>query len=87
MLPHTRMRCARAKTGRALSRTGTARNPTTHTPSCRSRPAGGTSNAMLTAKTPDEMYDTVAWLYGGSGLSEDPAAAAGAIGTAKTRAA
>src|SRR5215210_5121595 len=39
-------------------------------------------NTVLSAKTPDEMYDTVAWLYGGSGLSEDPAAAAGAIGSA-----
>ena len=28
-------------------------------------------NAMLRAKTPDEMYDTVGWLYGGSGLSDD----------------
>lgn len=40
-------------------------------------------NAMLRAKTPDEMYDTVAWLYGGSGLSEDAIKAAGAIGTAR----
>jgi salicylate hydroxylase len=39
-------------------------------------------NAMLGAKTPDEMYDTIAWLYGGSGLSEDPGAAAGVVGIA-----
>jgi salicylate hydroxylase len=44
-------------------------------------------NAMLSAMSPNELYDSVAWLYGGSGLSEDPAAAAGAIGTAKARAA
>jgi 3-hydroxybenzoate 6-monooxygenase len=44
-------------------------------------------NAMLRAKNSDEMYDTVAWLYGGSGLSEDPAIAAGAVGAAKARAA
>jgi 3-hydroxybenzoate 6-monooxygenase len=44
-------------------------------------------NATLRAKSHDEMYDTVAWLYGGSGLSEDPAIAAGAIGSAKARAA
>jgi 3-hydroxybenzoate 6-monooxygenase len=44
-------------------------------------------NAMLSAKTPDEMYDTVAWLYGGSGLSEDPNLAAGVNGSAKARAA
>ena len=37
-------------------------------------------NATLQAMSPDEMYDSVAWLYGGSGLSEDPAAAAGAVG-------
>lgn len=35
-------------------------------------------NAMLRAKSQDEMYDTVAWLYGGSGLAKDPATAAGA---------
>lgn len=40
-------------------------------------------NAMLSAKTPNEIYDTVAWLYGGSGLSEDAAAAAGSVGTAR----
>ncbi len=40
-------------------------------------------DAMLTAKTPDEMYDTLAWLYGGSGLSEDAMAAAGVVGTAR----
>jgi 3-hydroxybenzoate 6-monooxygenase len=39
-------------------------------------------NAMLTAKTPSEMHDTVAWLYSGSGLSTDCAGAAGAIGSA-----
>lgn len=44
-------------------------------------------NAMLRAKTPDEMYDTVGWLYGGSGLSDDAVKAAGAIGTAPARAA
>jgi salicylate hydroxylase len=44
-------------------------------------------NAMLAAKTPDEFYDTLAWLYGGSGLSEDPVAAAGAVGTARAHAA
>lgn len=40
-------------------------------------------NAMLAAKTPDELYDTVAWLYGGSGLSEDAAGAAGVVGSAR----
>jgi salicylate hydroxylase len=40
-------------------------------------------NTMLRAKSQDEMYDTVAWLYGGSGLTKDPAIAAGALGTAK----
>ena len=44
-------------------------------------------NAMLRAKSQDEMYDTVAWLYGGSGLAEDPVTAAGAIDSAKARAA
>ena len=38
-------------------------------------------NAMLTAMSPDDMYDSLAWLYGGTGLSEDPATAA--IGSAK----
>ena len=38
---------------------------------------------MLRAKTPSELHDTVAWLYGGSGLSADVAAAAGAVGTAR----
>src|SRR6516165_3025629 len=44
-------------------------------------------NAMLRAKSQDEMYDTVAWLYGGSGLAKDPVTAAGAIDPAKARAA
>jgi 3-hydroxybenzoate 6-monooxygenase len=43
--------------------------------------------AMLRAKTPSEFYDTVDWLYGGSGLSDDPVRAAGALGSAKTRSA
>jgi salicylate hydroxylase len=43
-------------------------------------------NAMLRAKSQDEMYDTVAWLYGGSGLAEDPVTAAGAIDSTKARA-
>lgn len=38
------------------------------------------SNAMLSAMSPDEMYDTLAWLYGGTGLSSDAAASAGAVG-------
>ena len=42
---------------------------------------------MLRAKSQDEMYDTVAWLYGGSGLAKDPVTAAGAINSAKARAA
>src|SRR5215471_7386543 len=44
-------------------------------------------NAMLRAKSQNEMYDTVAWLYGGSGLAKDPITAAGAIDSAKARAA
>ena len=44
-------------------------------------------NAMLTAMSPDDVYDSVAWLYGGTGLSADPAASAGAVRRAKARAA
>ncbi|MCS6878840.1 MAG: 3-hydroxybenzoate 6-monooxygenase [Geminicoccaceae bacterium] len=36
-------------------------------------------NAILRAMGPQGIYDSLAWLYGGSGLSEDPAAAAGAV--------
>ena len=43
-------------------------------------------NAMLTAMSAEDIYDSVAWLYGGTGLSEDAAAAAGAIGRAKAQA-
>jgi hypothetical protein len=42
---------------------------------------------MLTAMSPDDMYDSLAWLYGGTGLIEDAAAAAGAVGGAHPRAA
>lgn len=35
-------------------------------------------NATLQAMSPDQMYDRLAWLYGGSGLSEDQVLAAGA---------
>jgi salicylate hydroxylase len=37
-------------------------------------------NAMLSSMSPDEMYDSLAWLYGGTGLSADAAASAGAVG-------
>jgi 3-hydroxybenzoate 6-monooxygenase len=56
-----------------------------HLPSIRR--ARAAAQCELRAKSQEEMYDTVAWLYGGSGLSEDPAVAAGAVGTAKARAA
>jgi 2-polyprenyl-6-methoxyphenol hydroxylase-like FAD-dependent oxidoreductase len=39
-------------------------------------------NAMLRAMSPDDMYDSLAWLYGGTGLIEDAAASAGAVGRA-----
>ena len=35
-------------------------------------------NAILSSMTPADLYDSVAWLYGGSGLTEDAAVAAGA---------
>jgi salicylate hydroxylase len=44
-------------------------------------------DALLAAKTPDEFYDSLDWLYGGSGLGDDPAAAAGAVGSARAGAA
>jgi salicylate hydroxylase len=44
-------------------------------------------NAVLQAMSPAEMYDSLAWLYGGTGLSADSAAAAGAVGGARARAA
>ena len=34
-------------------------------------------NAIMSAKSDAEWYDTLAWLYGGTGLSESQAAAAG----------
>jgi hypothetical protein len=37
--------------------------------------------------SPDDIFDSVAWLYGGPGLSENAEAAAGAIGSAKARSA
>ncbi|MDQ4136772.1 MAG: 3-hydroxybenzoate 6-monooxygenase [Pseudomonadota bacterium] len=40
-------------------------------------------NAMLTAMSADDMYDSLAWLYGGSGLSAGAAEAAGAVGRAR----
>ena len=43
-------------------------------------------NSMLTAMSAEDMYDSLAWLYGGSGLSDDAAVAAGAVGRAKARA-
>jgi 3-hydroxybenzoate 6-monooxygenase len=43
-------------------------------------------NAMLRAMSPADIYDSVAWLYGGTGLSEDAEAAAGAVGRASKKA-
>jgi hypothetical protein len=40
---------------------------------------------MLQAMSPDDIYDSVAWLYGGTGLNEDAEAAGGATGSAKAR--
>jgi hypothetical protein len=42
---------------------------------------------MLTSMSPDDMYDSLAWLYGGGGLSEGAAEAAGALGRIKAHAA
>jgi 2-polyprenyl-6-methoxyphenol hydroxylase-like FAD-dependent oxidoreductase len=41
-------------------------------------------NAMLSAMSADDMYDSLAWLYGGTGRSGDAAASAGAGGRAQT---
>ena len=40
-------------------------------------------NATLRAMSPADMYDNLAWLYGGSGLSDDPVTAAGATVSAR----
>jgi salicylate hydroxylase len=40
-------------------------------------------NATLRAMSPADIYDNLAWLYGGSGLSDDPVTAAGAAGSAQ----
>ena len=40
-------------------------------------PHAALRNAILQAKSEDEMHDTVAWLYGGNGLAAGPAANVG----------
>jgi salicylate hydroxylase len=40
-------------------------------------------NATLRAMSPADIYDNLAWLYGGSGLSDDPVTAAGATVSAR----
>jgi 2-polyprenyl-6-methoxyphenol hydroxylase-like FAD-dependent oxidoreductase len=42
-------------------------------------------NATLRAMSPADIYDNLAWLYGGSGLSDDPVTAAGATVSARPR--
>ena len=44
-------------------------------------------NITLQAMSPEQMYYRLAWLYGGSGLTDNPATAAGAISAAPARAA
>jgi hypothetical protein len=39
---------------------------------------------MLSAMSADDMYDSLAWLYGGTGRSGDAAASAGAAARAQT---
>jgi salicylate hydroxylase len=49
-------------------------------------PAGANAllrNATLHAMSPADIYDNLAWLYGDSGLSDDPVTAAGAAVSAR----